>query len=186
MTTHSHWPYTVYSGLMSLDIGGFDTTLYPWGQENIELSIRVWLCGTSSNWNGLVLSALLYHAICTVRRESSKTWLDLLSAQLSHMCDVWVAQVHQICGMALHGTQFNNWLSVGGVVIRQPCSRVAHTYRHLFEGQWYHAVWCGVLQRRVMLCCVVLCCVVLYYVCGLSVCRAVMWCDSMVSCTLYF
>ena len=30
-----------------LDMGGFDTTLYPWGQENIELSIRVWLCGTS-------------------------------------------------------------------------------------------------------------------------------------------
>ena len=28
-------------------MGGFDTTLYPWGQENIELSIRVWLCGTS-------------------------------------------------------------------------------------------------------------------------------------------
>lgn len=28
------------------DIGGFDTTLFPWGQESIELSIRVWLCGT--------------------------------------------------------------------------------------------------------------------------------------------
>ena len=28
-------------------IGGFDTNLKPWGQENIELSLRVWLCGGS-------------------------------------------------------------------------------------------------------------------------------------------
>ena len=28
-----------------VELGGFDVTLYPWGQENIELSIRAWLCG---------------------------------------------------------------------------------------------------------------------------------------------
>lgn len=27
------------------DIGGLDVALQPWGQESIELSIRVWLCG---------------------------------------------------------------------------------------------------------------------------------------------
>ena len=47
------------------DIGGLATFLYPWGQESVELSIRVWLCG--------------------------------------------------------------------GMVIRQPCSRVAHKYTNLFN-----------------------------------------------------
>ena len=48
-----------------VELGGFDVALQPWGQENIELSIRTWLCG--------------------------------------------------------------------GLVIRQPCSRVAHRYDNLFR-----------------------------------------------------
>lgn len=46
-------------------IGGLNTLLFPYGQDSVELSIRVWLCG--------------------------------------------------------------------GMVIRQPCSRVAHSYNHVFE-----------------------------------------------------
>ena len=48
-----------------ISLGGFDVSLTPWGQESIEMSIRVWLCG--------------------------------------------------------------------GIVIRQPCSRVAHRYDNLFR-----------------------------------------------------
>lgn len=46
------------------EIGGFDTTLFPWGQENVELSIRVWLCGENGCLHTcLYLSALMNYPL---------------------------------------------------------------------------------------------------------------------------
>lgn len=96
------------------EIGGFDTTLFPWGQENVELSIRVWLCGE----NGC-LRAWLWVFSWTALLNYSK-FLILVFLQEFHLWCPFLSGLYLLIS--------------GGSVIRQPCSRVAHTYRHLYEG----------------------------------------------------